>query len=248
MKLHMDKDALDLLQRAGLNQYESRLYLALLGNGATSAGELAELASIPRPRAYDVLTKLERTGFVSTQPGRPVKFKPNEITEAFGNLKKSKSEILERELAEIDGLATKLNSRVSQVQPDTAVADESVWVLKDRKNIYSKLHSLIDNSQKEILISTTKEGLKRKYEQYGEKLKAKAKAGVDVKFVAPKHSKYSGKIQEFAKITHKEDNEHRMVVADNDVMLFLTNENSPKTELGAWIRSAHFANNVKRLV
>ena len=47
----------------GLNKYESRLYLAILG-GARSSKQAAEASGVPLPRVYDVVKSLEAKGLV----------------------------------------------------------------------------------------------------------------------------------------------------------------------------------------
>ena len=67
-----------------LNIYETKVWLALLGKGVASAGEIAELSGVPRSRTYDVLESLEKTGFAVMKLGKPVKYiavKPNIIIE-----------------------------------------------------------------------------------------------------------------------------------------------------------------------
>jgi len=47
-----------------LNIYETKVWLALLSKGISSAGEIAEISGVPRSRTYDVLESLEKRGFV----------------------------------------------------------------------------------------------------------------------------------------------------------------------------------------
>src|SRR3990170_4072988 len=61
-----------------LNIYETKVWLALLGKGIASAGQIAEMSRVPRSRTYDVLEKL----------GKPVKYlgvKPHVILEKLKN-------------------------------------------------------------------------------------------------------------------------------------------------------------------
>ena len=45
-----------------LNIYETKVWLALLGKGVASAGEIAIISGVPRSRTYDVLESLEKRG------------------------------------------------------------------------------------------------------------------------------------------------------------------------------------------
>src|SRR3990167_760950 len=71
-----------------LNIYETKVWLALLGKGIASAGQVAELSRVPRSRTYDVLESLEKKGFAIVKLGKPVKYigvKPNIVLEKLKN-------------------------------------------------------------------------------------------------------------------------------------------------------------------
>ena len=71
-----------------LNTYETKVWLALLGKGVASAGEIAVVSGVPRSRTYDVLESLEKKGFAIVKIGKPVKYlgvKPNIILEKLKN-------------------------------------------------------------------------------------------------------------------------------------------------------------------
>src|SRR3990167_2996061 len=67
-----------------LNIYETKVWLALLSKGISSAGEIAEMSGVPRSRTYDVLESLEKQGFAIAKIGKPVKYiavKPESVIE-----------------------------------------------------------------------------------------------------------------------------------------------------------------------
>jgi len=71
-----------------LNIYETKVWLALLGKGSASAGEIASISGVPRSRTYDVLEGLEKKGFAIVKLGKPVKYlgvKPKMILEKMKN-------------------------------------------------------------------------------------------------------------------------------------------------------------------
>ena len=57
-----------------LNVYETKVWLALLGKGTASAGEIAEISAVPRSRTSDVLESLEKKGFAIVKLGKQVKY------------------------------------------------------------------------------------------------------------------------------------------------------------------------------
>ena len=73
-----DEQVVQHLSELGLSRNEARLYLAAFGRPALRVAELAELADISRPKAYDVLRQLVDKGLVSQEPGRVARFKATE--------------------------------------------------------------------------------------------------------------------------------------------------------------------------
>ena len=51
-----------------LNLYEVKLWAALLSRGVSTAGELSDIADVPRSRSYDVLESLEKKGLSWAKP------------------------------------------------------------------------------------------------------------------------------------------------------------------------------------
>jgi sugar-specific transcriptional regulator TrmB len=245
MKLDMNKDALAILNRLGMNQYESRLYAALLTVSSASASRVAELAGIPRPRAYDVLTNLEKMGFVQIQPGRPTKFKSVNVEEAFGNIKRRKEDEFQKEIGEMERLAKELKNKVkSELPPESVKASDYVWVLKERKNIYSKLESLLNDAKEDIVISTTNKGLERKLELYSDILKKAKSRGTKIKFIVPSHDSNTKRASQIGEVAIRKHGS-RAVIADDHSLLFLTPEEE-KTDVATWIKSPHFSDNLRR--
>ena len=67
-----------------LNLYEVKVWTALLSRGVATAGELSDIANVPRSRSYDVLESLEKKGFAITKIGKPIKYiavTPGEVVE-----------------------------------------------------------------------------------------------------------------------------------------------------------------------
>jgi len=58
------KEFLTKLKDFGINSYEAKIWTALLSRGVSTAGELSDIANVPRSRSYDVLESLEKKGFV----------------------------------------------------------------------------------------------------------------------------------------------------------------------------------------
>ena len=57
-----DDMLVELRRYFDLNLYEVKLWTALLSRGVSTAGELSDIADVPRSRSYDVLESLEKKG------------------------------------------------------------------------------------------------------------------------------------------------------------------------------------------
>ena len=79
----------DLRRNFDLNLYEVKLWASLLSRGVSTAGELSDIADVPRSRSYDVLESLEKKGFVVMKTGKPIKYIAIPPTEVVDRVKKN---------------------------------------------------------------------------------------------------------------------------------------------------------------
>ena len=96
----IEKKFLTKIKDFGLNSYESKVWVALLSRGVSTAGELSDIANVPRSRSYDVLESLEKKGFVVMKLGKPIKYiavPPGEVVERVKkNMRKDAENAVER--------------------------------------------------------------------------------------------------------------------------------------------------------
>jgi hypothetical protein len=88
------------LQQLGLNAYESRSYLVLLGHPRFKALELAARAHVPRQKIYEVLDSLVEKGFAQVVQERTKLFSAVEPSLALPAYMASKRQFLEQELTD----------------------------------------------------------------------------------------------------------------------------------------------------
>jgi len=233
----------------GLNQYQAQAYIALVARGRMTAGQLSEEGAIPRPRTYDVLDSLQQMGFVAVKNGRPVMYAPLPIGEAVKTLKKQRQASLADELELLEGLGGKLHS-VLKVSPEPSAADEGerVWTLKGRGAIYSKMASMIQGAKRQLVLTASSNGLCRKMDAHSKNFAKAAKRGVDVHIVSPiddSHTCYPDAAK-VAKVW-RHASPTRMLLADDEALLFLTHEHVPADEeVGLWVHSPHLVNTFKQ--
>ena len=243
----VQKDFLNKLKDFGLNSYEANLWTALLSRGVATAGELSDIANVPRSRSYDVLESLERKGFVIMKLGKPIKYIAVPPTEVIERVKKTIKEDADRQAQLIEGLKEsnlifELKSLYTQgiqlVEPS-----DITGVVKGRTNLYNHLTNAIKNAQKSVVIMTTEQGLARKADALkGAIAKAKEK-GVSVKILAPTRNAQVAKIlAQYAQIKDAEVPARFCVVDGKQVtFMVLDDQTHPNYDFGVWINVEGFA-------
>jgi len=98
----------------GLNTYEAKIWVSLLSKGTSTAGELSDIANVPRSRSYDVLESLEKKGFVVLKSGKPIKYLAVPPKDVLKNLKRQIENKTEKHLSEIK--STSFNNLIETFQ------------------------------------------------------------------------------------------------------------------------------------
>src|SRR6185437_13954377 len=88
------------LQQLGLNAYESRSYLVLMGHPKFKALELAARAHVPRQKIYEVLDSLVEKGFAQVVQEKTKLFSAVEPGLAIPGYLSRKRQILDQELTD----------------------------------------------------------------------------------------------------------------------------------------------------
>ena len=239
-----------LRQFFGLNLYEVRIWTALLSRGVSTAGELSDIGDVPRSRAYDVLESLEKKGFVVMKVGKPIKYLAVEPKEIINRVKKdvhSKAEqqigiISELEKTDIFADLKKLFTQgIDNVDPTTITSS-----VKGRKNIYNQMETMLRSAEKTVVISTTKQGFNRKFENFGFLFKKLKDKGVKIKLITPEKVESKGILQ--SKIMPEINS--RFILVDNKELLFMLTDDTAdeKTDSAIWITSPYFVNAINSMV
>ncbi len=247
----VDKKTLSKLKQFGLNSYESKVWAALLSRGVSTAGELSDIANVPRSRSYDVLESLEKKGFVIMKIGKPIKYIAVPPTEAIERVKKR----IQKEAEEEEKILEELkNSEVLEELVslhtqgiETHDPSEITGSIKGRDNIYDHLAFQIKTAKENIVFSTTEEGLKRKTSKLTRYLKKAKENGVKITFAAPlseKTKNYQKKMGEHAELIDKKTTPSRFCIVDeNKITLMLTDDKEvhPSYDLAVWMHSPYLA-------
>ncbi len=234
-----------------LNLYEVKLWAALLSRGVSTAGELSDIADVPRSRSYDVLESLEKKGFVVMKLGKPIKYiaiPPTEVVDRVRKNMQTDAQEKVKRLESVKGsdllqeLETLHNNGISLVDP----ADISSC-LRGRNNLYNHLDLLIKDAQKTVNIMTTEKGFLRKVEGLRASLEKAKKKGVKIRIAAPltKENKTAAdSLKGLAELKHSSKFNSRFMTVDGKDLVFMMlddKEVHPSYDIGIWVKTPYFA-------
>jgi len=134
----------------GLSSYEVKVYSTLVSYGSLNAIELSRISHVPYNKIYEVLSSLEKKGFIKVEDKRPAIYHPVEPKLAFEKLKK---EMEERIQSNIDTALSEL----SYFFEKKGVKEKSdVWLIRGKDEIIAKLKDMITRCRIEIFASIPK--------------------------------------------------------------------------------------------
>lgn len=234
-----------------LNLYEVKVWTALLSRGVSTAGELSDIANVPRSRSYDILESLEKKGFVVMKLGKPIKYIAVPPKEVMERVKKNLMDDAQSRVKRLDDLKgsdlitelTNLHTQgIDMVEPSDLAGS-----LKGRHNLYNHMESALKTAKDSVILMTTADGLKRKADSLMPVFKTLKSNGVKIKVAAPitKDNKDVVKeLSKYAEVRHASDIKSRFSIVDNKDILFMMMDDKdvhPTYDVGVWVNTPFFA-------
>lgn len=183
----VSQKVLDALKSIGLNLYERNLYVALLMKGSATAGELADLAKVPRSRTYDTLESLADKGFVIIQQGRPVRFiavEPEEALERWKRRFEEKIREMQQRIDEIKASPILEELKKLYKQGMEMVSPEDLTgTLRGKFSYLNHFASLLKTANKSLEVLAGSEVLREIYERFADLFVKAKERNVQMKFV-----------------------------------------------------------------
>ena len=240
-----------------LNLYEVKIWAALLSRGVSTAGELSDIANVPRSRSYDVLESLEKKGFVVMKLGKPIKYIAVAPTEVVERVKKNMRAEADTKIQRLNDLKNnevlkELNSIHSEGIELIEPSDLS-GSLKGRHNLYNHIELTIRNAKKSVTLMTTTQGFLRKVEGLKPIFEKLKKQGVNIRIAAPitKECKDAVKeMQGIAEVRNVDQISSRFIVVDGkEVVFMIMNDKDvhPTYDTGIWVNTPFFASALDNL-
>ncbi len=245
----------DALKTIGLNLYERNIYIALLAKSVGTAGELAELASVPRSRAYDVLESLAEKGFAVVQHAKPIKYVAVDPSIALDKTrdiikdKYSRNVMRINQFSESDAITELSNlysDGVSVIEPSDMSGS-----FKGSYSLTMQMNNIIKNTESSILIMTTEDGIKEMWNKNMSFLSKAKNRGISIKIAAPFTDSNKKEIEALGKVADMRDINKlvghkppagKMVISDErQLILGLTDDSTvhESQQTGFWTQSNH---------
>ncbi|WP_175454466.1 TrmB family transcriptional regulator [Halopelagius longus] len=165
------QEAVELLQKLGLKEYEAKCFVALSRLPKATAKEISETSDVPRTRVYDAIRVLETKGLVEVQHSNPQQFRSVPIGEAAETLR---AEYESRTKSLVDALEAMGSASLNS---DEEVTHE-VWALSGESAIGNRLLQLVGDADEEVVLILGREGTVT--DELLERLQSAQESGVDV--------------------------------------------------------------------
>ncbi len=154
MALSETAELLSKLRKMNLSDLEVKLYLTLLAYGTLTAVQAADRSGVPRPRAYDELTSLERKGLIVRAPTKPIKYRVVPPRESIQRLAFHISEEYSRKIDEISHIADDVIESLQPLFNKRAPGPSDIaWVVISVRNIKGELRSMLSKAKKQFFVS-----------------------------------------------------------------------------------------------
>jgi sugar-specific transcriptional regulator TrmB len=257
MNMIVQKEFLNKLKDFGLNTYESKLWTALLSRGVSTAGELSDIANVPRSRSYDVLESLEKKGFIIMKLGKPIKYVAVPPEEVLERVKKKITQDADSKSKVLEGLkGSEVLSELSLLHLQGVELVELTDIsgaLKGRNNLYSHLESMIKAANETVDIMTTSEGLVRKADALKTLFQKAKDRKVRIRIAAPLTKETEKAVKDLkgiAEIRSASNVKARFCLVDGNQITFMLLDDAevhPTYDAGVWVNTPFFATALKTM-
>ena len=223
----------------------------MLSRGLSTAGELSDIANVPRSRTYDVLESLEKKGFIIRKLGKPIKYiavPPEEVVERVKAKVRGESDKQLQLINELKGSnvldeLSLLHSQGVQLIEPTDLAGS----ISGRDNLHNHIESRIAKAESIVSLLTTSEGFIRKSDFLLPVLKKLKAKGVRVKIATQIRKDMKdivNEISKYAEVKHTDVRGRFMIIDGSEAIFILLDDKvvHPSYDMAVWLNSKFFAN------
>jgi len=185
-----------IVEYTGLSEYESKVYLSLISLGNAGARKLSLHCDVPRTKVYGTLKKLIDYGLVVEIPGSPKQFAPSNPNEAFNTI----LNLTKKKAMDFDTVVQTLIKTHEKNKEETGPQKKLIWYLNENDEIKGKCSEIIRQSEEELIILTSEDGLGVLFNSAHRLLDEVQEEGVEVKLYSPLDPKHNPLARELSYI------------------------------------------------
>lgn len=151
------KSMINPLLELGLNKYEAKVYLTLVGEGISTAKNISDITGIPYGKVYEIINSLSSKGFCNILPSKPMKCQAISPNNALITVKKNMDEKHQKlEKYVLKELEPMFIESKKFIEPKGIF-----WIINGRANVVKKIDELIQKAEKNINIICSPNSLSR---------------------------------------------------------------------------------------
>ena len=139
---------IEQLKKAGLSEYEAKVYLALLELGPSDGIAISRKSNVPKTRVYDVLKDLSEKGLISLLQKRPLIFKAVKPETGLKHLFENRLEELKETEAEAIGALIQIKAKPKTLPQ----VHERITTVLGYERMYSTATEWLNHAKKSISV------------------------------------------------------------------------------------------------
>ncbi|MBD3191974.1 MAG: hypothetical protein GF308_15105 [Candidatus Heimdallarchaeota archaeon] len=211
------EDVIEELKKLGFNEYQAKIYTALVGLGVATASEIAQASGVPPNKVYSVLDSLKKRGLVLAQESDTTtnRYRPRSPDTVMKDLRNEYEEAFRKTEERLFALYER--SKKSYIP--------EMWILRGSQALFSKIKEMVDTAKKELFV-----GIDTPFDfrlhGIDEVLRNATKRSVSIRIVTgqegidnPGELEVLYAMSEFAEIKITEDFHAIWVISDSDEIL-----------------------------
>ncbi|MHA1279169.1 MAG: TrmB family transcriptional regulator [Candidatus Helarchaeota archaeon] len=140
----------------GLTDHDQTIYLTLLEHGPIRASEIGDITKIPKVSIYQVLNRLEKKGFIISEPtSRGARYDgvhPQKVIAHLKSLLEKQHNEERKTLEDISSLITQIDFNKDQRSTTQAKANETVWLINSEALIKQYVDELLKSASNSIIV------------------------------------------------------------------------------------------------
>ncbi len=155
-RIGLERRATDLLELYGLSEREAMVFVHILRNGSSSAGEIARTLKLGRVEAYKLVKKLTESNLIHASAGKPVTYSVQSLesfTSAMAEVQKQKLKGMELARGELIYLTRNLPRN------DSKASNQRFRMIQGREQIYNHLARMVMASTRSVDLIFTRNDL-----------------------------------------------------------------------------------------